>query len=197
MTTMQHPERWERQDGETPRAFGAFAHYRDAGPTRSLRSTAEAVGVSHRTVFRWSSAHEWVSRAAWWDAECDRARQRAYRAAVIDAQTERQARAEAASGIARTAREAMNLADLPPSEVRHWQALADRLTADAYGLGTSEDVPVVQMPPGPPTSAEAVARLRLAARQATEAADAAEARLGGPVAEAEGVVRRIAESDAS
>jgi hypothetical protein len=58
---------WERQPGESDKAYAAFATYRDLGPERSLRAVAEHLygvraGYGVRTVEKWSSRHGWVDR---------------------------------------------------------------------------------------------------------------------------------------
>ena len=65
------PEPWERQKGETAKAFEAFAVYRDM-PHRSIRDVARQLGKSATLISRWSSLHGWQKRVAAWDAEQDR-----------------------------------------------------------------------------------------------------------------------------
>ena len=66
------PEPWERQKGESTRAYEAFTIYRDMGANRSLSKTWQNLGKSKGTITGWSSKWEWVKRAASWDAEQDR-----------------------------------------------------------------------------------------------------------------------------
>lgn len=66
------PELWERQPGETARAFEAFAVYRDMGASRSLRKTVQQLNKNLTTIAEWSSKYDWVKRVAAWDAEQDR-----------------------------------------------------------------------------------------------------------------------------
>ncbi len=66
------PEPWERQKGETSRAYEAFTIYRDLGPDRSQAKTSRKLGKNSRTIADWSKKYEWVKRAAAWDAEQDR-----------------------------------------------------------------------------------------------------------------------------
>lgn len=116
------PQPWERQPGETSRAFGAFTTYRDLGPRRGY----EAVRVKTarkpsyiRVITRWSSAYQWVKRAEAWDAEQDRvvreARLQALRDGVGEMQ-ERQVRSarrdqEALDVVARVFLERLERAD--------------------------------------------------------------------------------------
>jgi hypothetical protein len=70
------PLPWERQPGETAKAFAAFATYRDlpAG-TRSLAHVQRDIGKSTayiRQLEIWSSEHEWGERSAAHDQDIDR-----------------------------------------------------------------------------------------------------------------------------
>lgn len=66
------PEPWERQKGETPRAWEAFCVYRDMGPDRSITKTAQHLHKNRTTIGEWSSKYDWVKRVTAWDAEQDR-----------------------------------------------------------------------------------------------------------------------------
>lgn len=66
------PEPWERQIGETSKAYQAFCVYRDMGPDRSLRKVARTLHKSLTIIRDWSVKYNWVERAAEWDAEQDR-----------------------------------------------------------------------------------------------------------------------------
>lgn len=73
---------WERQPGETARAYAAFCRYRAMAPQdRSLRRLAQDIvetstkprrvaGV-FRTLADWSSRYRWVERVAAWDDACE------------------------------------------------------------------------------------------------------------------------------
>lgn len=63
---------WERQRGESQKAFEAFAIYRDMGPTRSLLKVTQKLTKSETLIKRWSSKWNWVDRIQLYDAEMDR-----------------------------------------------------------------------------------------------------------------------------
>ncbi len=63
---------WQRQKGESRKAFEAFGIYRDMGPTRSLQRVKEKLSKSYTIIARWSSRWGWVERTAAWDEELDR-----------------------------------------------------------------------------------------------------------------------------
>jgi len=60
-------EVWERQQGESARAFEAFSLYLEMGADRSVRAVGQKLGKSRALVERWSSAHQWVDRCRAWD----------------------------------------------------------------------------------------------------------------------------------
>lgn len=66
------PELWERQQGETSKAYEAFCVYRDMGADRSLRKVVQQLNKNLTTIAEWSTKYEWVKRVAAWDAEQDR-----------------------------------------------------------------------------------------------------------------------------
>jgi hypothetical protein len=81
MTTAEIIQVWDRVGGESSRSFELFSHYRDEGLNRSLRKTAEAIGVSKRLLERMSATHSWQLRVRAFDREQDRQRQLDNRAA--------------------------------------------------------------------------------------------------------------------
>lgn len=66
------PDPWERQPGESAKAFEAFAEYRDMGVSRSIRKAAQNLNKATTTLAEWSTKYDWVKRCAAWDAEQDR-----------------------------------------------------------------------------------------------------------------------------
>jgi antitoxin component of MazEF toxin-antitoxin module/transposase len=53
---------WDRQKGESRKAYAAFVAYRDLGVARSQAKVATQLGKSETLVARWSSKWQWVVR---------------------------------------------------------------------------------------------------------------------------------------
>lgn len=68
----KQPDPWERQEGESTKAYEAFCIYRDLGINRSIAKVGKVLGKSQALLEGWSSKHGWVERAAQWDSEQDR-----------------------------------------------------------------------------------------------------------------------------
>jgi hypothetical protein len=66
--TMTEIAHWNRQPGETKKAYEAFRAYRDLGGARSIREVAHKLGKSATLISRWSAENEWVRRVEAWDA---------------------------------------------------------------------------------------------------------------------------------
>jgi len=73
-------ELWEKQPGETAKAFAAFQIYRDMGAYRTIDKTAQALNkrLGYRTTLgKWSSGYSWVARCEAYDLHLDELRRRA------------------------------------------------------------------------------------------------------------------------
>jgi hypothetical protein len=129
---------WERQPGESSRAFGAFCVYRDLGPRRSLRAAAEKYYQrSSLAVLRqcntWSSAFRWVERASAWDRHLDAEARRAQEEARRD-MAERQAReARALQAKAVERLKVLRPEELGPADVLRYFVEAAKLERLALG----------------------------------------------------------------
>lgn len=69
---------WDRQPGETSKAYEAFSIYRDMGANRTVRSVAEHLSKSGTLIAGWSGKHDWVARAAAFDSIPGKAMAEAY-----------------------------------------------------------------------------------------------------------------------
>lgn len=64
-------ELWERQPGESSRAFLAFVKYRDMGRDRTAAKAAVELGVTHHNLAKLSLLWNWKIRTQAWDDEMD------------------------------------------------------------------------------------------------------------------------------
>jgi hypothetical protein len=74
--TAPDPLPWERQPGESAKAYAHFGTYLMMGAERSIAKLAEERGRGARVLKEWSVKYRWVDRvAAWEDDQQRRARQ--------------------------------------------------------------------------------------------------------------------------
>lgn len=58
---------WERQKGESEKAYEAFAAYRDMGEKRTLTAVAEKLQKSGSLIRRWKDRWDWAERVRAYD----------------------------------------------------------------------------------------------------------------------------------
>jgi len=179
---------WDRQSGESAKAYEAFRLYRDVDPgDRSQRKVASTLGKSGALISRWSSAHHWVTRAEAWDAHQEKLWQadlRAKRRRTID----RQLRIAQAAGT----KVAQRLIDLDPAkltiaEVTRLMEVAARIEREALALGQPHRVEVTGAD-GDPLSVAVAEFASMGAEQRRAAAVAAAADVQRRAAAAAGVL---------
>lgn len=65
------PEPWERQKGESQKAFAAFNTFLNLDPAvRTIRLAAQEHGLSYAMMAEWSSRWKWTPRVGAWDDHC-------------------------------------------------------------------------------------------------------------------------------
>jgi hypothetical protein len=136
---------YERQPGESARAFAAFQAYRDLpASARSVAKAAETVGKSPKTLYGWSAQHHWVLRAAAWDGEQDKVVRQARLDAIKEA-NERHVRT--AQAMLKEVEAAIPLSASAlcksPNALAIWAQAAIKIERDALGMAE----------PGRPTTA--------------------------------------------
>lgn len=63
---------WERQIGESEKAYEAFSLYRNKGVGRTLISVAEELQKSYTLIRRWCDSWNWEDRVRQFDTEIER-----------------------------------------------------------------------------------------------------------------------------
>lgn len=137
MAKTNTPDAWERQPGETTRAYEAFTLYRDMGADRALRKVVQALNKNLTTIAEWSTKYEWVKRAAEWDAEQDRI---ARNAQIEEIKKMRKRHAEVANSMIIKAARALNRMkeeDIRPADISRFIEVASKLERLSRG-DTSE-----------------------------------------------------------
>lgn len=110
---MASAQPWERQDGETAKAYEAFSEYRDMGADRSLAKVGQKLGKSKAQMEKWSKKYGWVARAEEWDREQDRILQKQQ---IEDIKKMRKRHADL--GMALTLKAANALSRIPVDEIK-------------------------------------------------------------------------------
>lgn len=178
---------WERQPGETEKAYGQFRMYLEQGPTRTLAQTAEFLTLNKSHTRQISAAKRWVERAQAWDRENDRqfmARMATERRKLVEneATIARGFLAKIIPRINRLSSEDMD--NVGPLELGRLTEMVMRLMRDAYGVPdkTTTAATVARDIDTPDDSSEAdltdeakLAQLREWNREIADFLDAAEA----------------------
>jgi hypothetical protein len=145
------PEVWERQLGETSKAYAAFCVYRDLGPQRSLEAVRKEFAkngkrISIKFLGRWSAKYRWVERAAAYDDYLDRRRREEKERAILD-MAERHAREAVALQQKALARlRELDPAELSPRDVLNYLVEAMKLERLSRGEPTEIGKQEVMLP---------------------------------------------------
>jgi hypothetical protein len=125
---------WERQPGETSRAYEAFSAYRDLGSARSLAKVGQLLGKSTGLMERWSAAHSWVDRVAALEARDEMLRREAveeHLRAIAEDHATREAR------IQEKLLEIRERAASQSAKMLEWPLTEQRVIRDEGGEGTT------------------------------------------------------------
>lgn len=127
------PEPWERQLNESPQAFEAFAKYRDMGAARSTAKVSRQLCKSVTLMNRWSAEHNWVKRAAAWDAEKDRLAREAQVNDIIDMRKRHAATAKQMMDLADNALKTIDPTSVTTNEISRLVETASKLERISRG----------------------------------------------------------------
>ncbi len=141
-------EIWERQPGETGKAYSHFAKYRDLGPERSMEKLRKNLGVkvSQTRLEQLSVKYNWVNRAAAYDDYIDRKKREEKEKAILD-MAERHARLAVAfqQKVVERLRE-LDSAELEPRDLSKWLDIAVKVERLARGEPTEIGKQEVTLP---------------------------------------------------
>lgn len=68
-------EPWERQPGETEKAYEAFLVYKNLGPGRSIKKVSDRLHKTYALIYRWNMRYGWKTRVEAFDRENERVEQ--------------------------------------------------------------------------------------------------------------------------
>lgn len=135
---------WERQKGESEKAYEAFAAYRDLGAKRTTVAVAEKLQKSDTLIRRWKDRWDWKERVRAYDNDLEKEA----RAKVVK---DRKAMTERHIGIAmqlqKKALEALNsldVEDMTPKDIKEYIKMAtdlerlNRTLEEENGKGSNE-----------------------------------------------------------
>lgn len=118
---------WERQPGESAKAYEAFASYRDLGSERSIQKVSQQCTKNVSLLKRWCSRWNWVERTRAWDNELTR-EAKAYAEKQIQSMLERHVKiAFQLQRQALEALESLEIEQLSPKDILSFLRLATEL----------------------------------------------------------------------
>ena len=68
----QSEKPWERQEGESEKAFEAFVIYRDLGQDRTITAVVKRLEKSRNLIDRWKEKFNWFERVRLYDNEIEK-----------------------------------------------------------------------------------------------------------------------------
>lgn len=124
---------WERQKGETEKAFAAFRVFRDMGPDRTITATVKEVGKCRKLIDGWRVKYDWRERVRLYDNDVEKA---ARAQAVKDRKDMIARHTKLALDVQKKAEEALKalkVSDMAPKDIKEYIKMAtdlERLNRD-------------------------------------------------------------------
>lgn len=118
---------WERQEGESEKAFEAFAVYRDMGAERSITKVVQSLNKTRALIGRWSSQWNWQERVRAYDNELEK---EARTKAIRDRKAMTTRHINIAMQLQKKALEALNglsVEDMSPKDIKEYIKMATDL----------------------------------------------------------------------
>lgn len=108
---------WERQPGESEKAYEGFKAYLDMGTERSVRKVAQKLNKSLTLIGRWSSTHSWPKRARDYDNSITQAELKTQKQAAASMRKRQLQTAVLIQKKAFDALQNMDISELPPRDI--------------------------------------------------------------------------------
>ena len=141
-------ELWERQPGESTKAYAAFCVYRDLGTERSLEKAGQTLDKprTRKWLGEWSAKYNWLERAMAYDDYLERKKREEKEKAILE-MAERHARLAMAfqQRIAQRLQE-IDPAELSPADMARWLDIATKLERLSRGEPTEIGKQEISLP---------------------------------------------------
>jgi hypothetical protein len=130
---------WERQEGETTKAYAAFCAYRDYGIDRSIQKVVNKYienAWSMTLLLRWSAKYNWVKRCVAFDSYMDKERQKEYLVQTLEISRRQAQNARRIQDIALERLSSLDPSTLTNQELLRYIEVGMRLEREALACGT-------------------------------------------------------------
>lgn len=129
---------WERQPGESTKAFEAFDLYCKLGEERSIRKVAQKLNKSTQLLGRWSSQWNWVIRARDYDNEIKRKEIQAEKKAFQAMRKRQIGMAVQFQKKAYEALQSLPIEEMTPKDIKEFMKLGAEMERANMGLAALE-----------------------------------------------------------
>ena len=129
---------WERQEGETTKAYAAFCAYRDYGIDRSIQKVVNKYienAWSMTLLLRWSAKYNWVKRCVAFDSYMDKERQKEYLVQTLEISRRQAQNARRIQDIALERLSSLDPSTLTNQELLRYLEIGMKLEREALAYG--------------------------------------------------------------
>lgn len=118
---------WERQSGESEKAFEAFSLYRNKGADRTLISVAEELQKSYTLIRRWCDRWNWEDRVRDYDNDLEREAKKTAQKGLRDMYTRQTKIAMQVQEKALQALKQLDIEAMSPKDIKEYIRMATEL----------------------------------------------------------------------
>jgi hypothetical protein len=140
---------WERQCGESLRAFAAFVEYREQGGARSYRAVGQKLSKSTTLIKRWGGRWRWLDRVSAWERDLEHGRMVARRKAILEMNDRHAMIAEVMQKKISDGLHSMSdadVAELSPADLAKLLAVSVAVERSSRGLNPNTKLAAVEEP---------------------------------------------------
>jgi hypothetical protein len=135
---------WERQRGESAKAFAAWVLYRDMDESRSYQRVAQELSKSETLIKRWGTKWRWQERLNDFLASQDTARLEVHRKAIEEMNSRHISTAMLFQEKTIEKLQSVDINELAPRDLPRWFEVAVAVERSAHGLSPSTKLNAVE-----------------------------------------------------